>query len=1002
MEWLRYSLIPDATFVGDFALCPNGDIVTAQSVDFAGVANTIILNKYRPDGALLWSVNFGLGDNSRIGSVIVDQKDGSIFVVGSSLNGNQGQSGQADSDLFVVSCSPLGLLNWRQYFGSQFHETAPTAVFDAQANLLISAQIEPLSQEQAASVGSVDFYGSSYTGGSNSFQLKIQRDNGTVVRSSLTGSNRSGSKSLSRSSSKDISLVHGFTYEAFNGYALLGKDKAALPNHFIVARNDSTASLLWTRIELPLCSNIVAQDVDQSAYFVASGGILHKVDLLSGRTLWSRTLADRDYVLHPLAQGGVLVCHRTNDGPIVLFRVDHTGNSFDQFEIPQSGQTIVRRILEDARGSLFILGSTTGRFPSLSSQQILAAPTGGGLNAFLLVSRSRFSAWRSRTNEGASTYVVESPSDQFISLQARQLTTDPDGDKAAKPTFLWESSRNGATWSPRSKLQSFRLSPADQGLQFRAVVTYQDDDGYDEIVTTSPLSIPFRNEGQASFLIRGRRTIGESLSVVTQAEDPDGPGVLSCEWQQRSDDGTWLTVQTGPVLPLFEIHLGKMLRARLSYRDANGFDEVVLTQSLWIPQINTGKARFRIDGQPYVGSLLKAVVDARDPDGQSSINYQWSKKRPRDSLWKPFSSRASYLLRPADYGQLIRLDIQYTDKKNFKEAIEPLLVPPIKAAGDDMLISLTPPRQVFFEGEVLVFIIKARQDQIGSKLFWRLSGQVAPSDFSGSALSGVHTVGDNTTFSLSFPTSRDRLVESPEKLAFTLYDDPMHRSPIATSRFAVLYDPPAANFPVSLSADNGLLVDHHLFGTTGADRLVPLSSQSGFSWAIWGDAGRDVLAGDAHDDVLAGGAGHDVLTGGLGRDTFVFSSDGLDAPDLLTDFSPQQDRIALSVSLMPALRSDRATILRWSDVSTQERANRFFNANPAQHYVLVDHSAAIKRVSALALPRKVCLTVNLDRRCVFFDLNTRELGSGPVLFEFPTSQRFALTPDNFIFGVENI
>jgi hypothetical protein len=93
-----------------------------------------------------------------------------------------------------------------------------------------------------------------------------------------------------------------------------------------------------------------------------------------------------------------------------------------------------------------------------------------------------------------------------------------------------------------------------------------------------------------------------------------------------------------------------------------------------------------------------------------------------------------------------------------------------------------------------------------------------------------------------------------------------------------------------------------LNGTRGADRIL-------------GGAGNDTINGGAGDDIIQGGAGVDRLTGGANADTFVFASTADSAPgasgfinnnpvfnrasgagarDVITDFTPGEDRISLS------------------------------------------------------------------------------------------------------------
>lgn len=62
---------------------------------------------------------------------------------------------------------------------------------------------------------------------------------------------------------------------------------------------------------------------------------------------------------------------------------------------------------------------------------------------------------------------------------------------------------------------------------------------------------------------------------------------------------------------------------------------------------------------------------------------------------------------------------------------------------------------------------------------------------------------------------------------------------------------------------------------------------------INGTSRSETIVGTPGDDVITGGAGADTITGGAGRDVFVYTSIR-DALDLVTDFTPGEDRLDLS------------------------------------------------------------------------------------------------------------
>jgi len=65
---------------------------------------------------------------------------------------------------------------------------------------------------------------------------------------------------------------------------------------------------------------------------------------------------------------------------------------------------------------------------------------------------------------------------------------------------------------------------------------------------------------------------------------------------------------------------------------------------------------------------------------------------------------------------------------------------------------------------------------------------------------------------------------------------------------------------------------------------------------INGNQFANSLQGTAGDDIINGGAGNDELLGGAGRDTFLFSHSGAKHADLILDYQPGVDRIAVDAA----------------------------------------------------------------------------------------------------------
>ena len=88
------------------------------------------------------------------------------------------------------------------------------------------------------------------------------------------------------------------------------------------------------------------------------------------------------------------------------------------------------------------------------------------------------------------------------------------------------------------------LTFIDEGKSIQAIISYKDAQGFDEIVTTSAASIPYVDDGIASFSIKGTAAVGNTLSINEDSADPDGTGTLSYKWQTSSDNSNWKVVGT--------------------------------------------------------------------------------------------------------------------------------------------------------------------------------------------------------------------------------------------------------------------------------------------------------------------------------------------------------------------------------------------------------------------------------------------------------------------------
>ena len=98
-------------------------------------------------------------------------------------------------------------------------------------------------------------------------------------------------------------------------------------------------------------------------------------------------------------------------------------------------------------------------------------------------------------------------------------------------SYQWESSLNENTWTNISSNQSLTITNDLEGTNVRSKISYIDDVGFNEQITTSSIYIPYVDDGDAEFSIFGEIGIEKVLSINEDSADPDGTGTLSYKWQ---------------------------------------------------------------------------------------------------------------------------------------------------------------------------------------------------------------------------------------------------------------------------------------------------------------------------------------------------------------------------------------------------------------------------------------------------------------------------------------
>ena len=198
--------------------------------------------------------------------------------------------------------------------------------------------------------------------------------------------------------------------------------------------------------------------------------------------------------------------------------------------------------------------------------------------------------------------------------------------------------------------------------------------------------------GDADFSLTGNATVGKRLRAKRADDDPDGNGRPLITWQAFSGASIWTTADTGKSIRIPATLEGAQVRARVEYKDGDGFQETVFTQSRSIPYVDNGDAAFLIQGTPAVGQTLSITQSVADPDGNGAGTSAISWLQSSDSVnWSVISTAPTFNISKDLEGKRIRAIVSYSDGQGFSESIntDDLTIPYVDDGDADFLIQGT-------------------------------------------------------------------------------------------------------------------------------------------------------------------------------------------------------------------------------------------------------------------------------------------------------------------------
>ena len=294
--------------------------------------------------------------------------------------------------------------------------------------------------------------------------------------------------------------------------------------------------------------------------------------------------------------------------------------------------------------------------------------------------------------EGDNRPATGTPAISGIAQVGETLTADTtgvaDADGLTNATFNYQWLADNAAIAGAT-VSTYTLADADEGKAVKVRVTFTDDAGTDETLTseaTDAVAAATQPNSPATGapIISGTAQVGETLTADTSGiADDDGLENVSFSYQWLADD-TAIQGATNSTYTLIEADEGKTVRVRVSFTDDAGNDETLTSEATdavaAAPQPNnpaTGAPT--ISGTAQVGETLTADTSSiADADGldDAVFGYQWL----ADGTDITGATGSTYTLADADEGKAIQVQVSFTDDAGNDETLTSAATDAVAAA----------------------------------------------------------------------------------------------------------------------------------------------------------------------------------------------------------------------------------------------------------------------------------------------------------------------------------
>ncbi len=578
-------------------------------------ANDAYIAQYNSNGTRNWTRFIGSTSNET-GFGLAEGPNNTVHLTAQALGSIDGHSAAGYGEVLIANYSSDGSKNWSDFFGGSGDEQPYSIETDSSGNILLTG------------ISTGDLSGQTNNGLLDGFltKLSISSDTGDATFA-ISGTTQVGQTLSITESTADPDGTGSLTYrwEIYD-------------DSWNWVSNESTYEVLHWAEGLTIRAIISYTDGQGFSEEVTTSSLEIKTDdgdavfAISGTTEFGQSLSITESTADPDGTGTLSYVWQSSSDEITWTQIG-TDSTYTLTSSEEGKK--VRAIISYEDGQSFS--------ESVNSSAV-------EINTI---------------DDGDAVFAISGTIRIGNQLSITESTADPDG--VGTLSYVWQSSSDETTWTQIGTDSTYTLTSSEEGKKVRAILSYEDGQGFSESVNTSSIEIK-TDDGDAVFEISGATQVGQSLSITESTADPDGTGTLSYVWQSSSDDTTWSQIGTDSTYTLTSSEEGKKVRAILSYTDGQGFSEDVTTSSLEI-KTDDGDSVFTISGTISLGELLSITESTTDPDGTGTLSYVWQSSSD-EITWTQIGTDSTYTLTSSEEGNKVRAIISYTDGQGFSETIE--------------------------------------------------------------------------------------------------------------------------------------------------------------------------------------------------------------------------------------------------------------------------------------------------------------------------------------------